>query len=84
MLQFPDLEDVKDYCLFMLEKFNLGNETVAVTPAASFYLTPGRGRNEIRLALVVEPDKIRRSIFIMGEAYKAYRMSRCNPNRPLL
>lgn len=72
MLQFPDLEDVNDYALYLLEKFNLTNETVAVTPARSFYQTDGRGANEIRLALVVPPDKIRRSIFIMAEAYKSF------------
>ncbi|NLI79370.1 MAG: aminotransferase class I/II-fold pyridoxal phosphate-dependent enzyme [Candidatus Riflebacteria bacterium] len=76
MIQFPDLEDVNEYAMFLLERFNLGGETVAVTPAASFYLTPGRGRNEVRLALVYEPEKIRRSIFIMGEAYKAFKVYR--------
>ncbi|MBI3038107.1 aminotransferase class I/II-fold pyridoxal phosphate-dependent enzyme, partial [bacterium] len=33
MIQFADVEDASDFCLFILEKFNLGNETVAVTPA---------------------------------------------------
>ena len=84
MIQFPEIEDIKDYCHFMLERFNLANETVCVTPASSFYLTPGRGRNEIRLALVVEPEKIRRSILIMSEAYKAYQLYRSNKSRPLL
>ena len=77
MIQFPDLEDVNDYALFLLERFNLGGETVATTPAASFYLTPGRGRNEIRLALVAPPDKMRRSIYIMSEALKAFKVYLC-------
>lgn len=72
MVKFPQEEDVEEFCYFMLEKFNLGGETVAVTPAECFYLTPGRGRNEMRLALVVSPDKMRRSIQIMAEAYRAY------------
>ncbi len=84
MVQFPDLDDTKDYCLFMLERFNLANETVCLTPASSFYLTQGRGKNEVRLALVVEPEKIRRSILIMSEAYKAYQLYRNNRSRPLL
>lgn len=73
MLKYPQEEDVNEFCLFMLEKFNLGGETVAVTPAESFYQTPGRGKNEVRLALVVEAEKMRRSIHIMAEAYKAYQ-----------
>ena len=40
MIKFPELDDVTEYCHFMLEKFNLGGETVAVTPAASFLYGP--------------------------------------------
>ncbi len=74
MIQFPEIPDAEEYAMFLLERFNLGGETVAVTPAESFYQTPGRGRNEIRLALVLTPEKIRRSIAIMGEAYKAFKV----------
>ncbi|MFZ2956362.1 MAG: aminotransferase class I/II-fold pyridoxal phosphate-dependent enzyme [Candidatus Ozemobacteraceae bacterium] len=84
MIQYPEFDDITDYCMFMLEKFNLGNETVAVTPAASFYQSPGRGRNEMRLALVVSPEKIRRSIYIMSEAYKAYKVYLENQGKPAL
>ena len=84
MIQFPELEDVTEFSLFMLEKFNVDNETVAVTPAASFYQSPGRGRNEVRLALVVDPDKIRRSIQIMGKAYTAYKAHLEAEGRPIV
>ncbi|OGK10997.1 MAG: hypothetical protein A2W80_01280 [Candidatus Riflebacteria bacterium GWC2_50_8] len=84
MLKFPEFEDITEFCLFMLEKFNLGNETVAVTPAGNFYLTPGYGRNEIRIALVVDPEKMRRSIQIISEALKAFRQFRVNLVRPML
>ncbi len=73
MIQFPGIEDINDFALFLLEKFNIGTETVCVTPAMSFYQTPGRGANEVRLALVVDPEKIRRSIFIIAEACKVYK-----------
>ncbi|HOY66948.1 MAG TPA: aminotransferase class I/II-fold pyridoxal phosphate-dependent enzyme [Candidatus Ozemobacteraceae bacterium] len=73
MIQFPGIDDINDFALFLLEKFNIGTETVCITPAMSFYQTPGRGTNEVRLALVVDPDKIRRSIFIIAEACKVYK-----------
>ncbi|NCB38164.1 MAG: aminotransferase class I/II-fold pyridoxal phosphate-dependent enzyme [Erysipelotrichia bacterium] len=84
MIKFPELEDVTEYCHFMLEKFNMGGETVAVTPAGSFYLSPGRGCNEVRIALVVPPDKMRRSIEIMAEALKAFKCYQSNQVRPML
>jgi len=73
MVQFPEFDDITDYSLFLLERFNLANETVAITPASSFYMTPERGRNEVRLATVVSPENLRRSVQIMAEALVAYR-----------
>ena len=84
MMKFPEFEDITEFCHFMLEKFNLGGETVAVTPAGSFYLTSGHGRNEIRIALVVSPEKMRRSIQIIAEALKAFRQFKVNLVRPML
>ncbi len=84
MLKFPAFEDITEFSHFVLERFNIGNETVAVTPAASFYLTPGRGTNEIRIALVVSPEKMRRSIHIIAEALKAFGHFKANQVRPML
>lgn len=84
MLQFQDIENTHDFAMFLLEDFNLGGETVAITPAESFYRTKGRGRNEIRLALVLEPEKIKRSIQIIAEAYKAYKKHKSYKLRPSL
>ena len=84
MLQFPEFEDISEFCLYLLEKFNVGNETVALTPAPSFYLTPGRGKNEVRLALVVSPEKIRKSIFIISEALKSFRLYQEMQKKPTL
>jgi aspartate aminotransferase len=68
----------------MLEKFNLGGETVAVTPAHAFYQNPELGKNEIRVALVVSPEKMKRSIKIISEALKAYKIYKGNQSRPYL
>lgn len=84
MVKFPEFEDVTEFCHFLLEKFNLGGETVAVTPAGSFYLGSGRGKNEVRMALVVPPDKMRRSIQIISEALNAFRIFKANRVRPML
>jgi aspartate aminotransferase len=74
MIKFPELDDITEFCHFMLEKFNLGGETVAVTPAHAFYKDPELGKNEIRVALVVSPEKMRKSIRIMAEALKAFKI----------
>ncbi|MBF0545626.1 MAG: aminotransferase class I/II-fold pyridoxal phosphate-dependent enzyme [Candidatus Riflebacteria bacterium] len=72
MLQFPEVDDISEYAMFLLKNFKLDNETVAIAPAAGFYQTPGRGKNEVRLALVVDPEKIRRAIFLMRKAWDEF------------
>lgn len=83
MLKFPDLEDINEFCHYTLEKFNMAGETVAMTPAAGFYMTPGKGKNEIRIALVVSPEKMRRSIQIIAAALRAYKAYKSDANSKL-
>ncbi len=73
MAKFPEFEDIEEFCYYMLEKFNLGGETVAVTPAETFYLDPEAGKNEIRIALVLSPEKMRRSVEIISKALESYK-----------
>lgn len=84
MIKFPGMTNVTEFCHFMLEKFNLGGETVAVTPAHAFYQDPDKGHDEIRVALVVPPDKMKKSVRIIAEALKAYKVFKGNQTRPCL
>lgn len=47
-------------------------ESLVVAPGSGFYVDGERGRNQIRLAAVLEPAKIERAIEILQEALKAY------------
>ncbi len=73
MAKLP-VDDIEDFLMFMLEEFEDKGETVLFTPAEGFYKTPGLGRDEIRLAYVLEADKMRRAAELIRlglEAYKA-------------
>jgi aspartate aminotransferase len=83
MAKFPEFDDIEEFCYYMLQKFNLGGETVAVTPAETFYLDPDAGKNEIRIALVLAPEKMKRSVQIMAEALKSYRKIKAIDNKNL-
>jgi hypothetical protein len=53
--------DTDDFAQWMLEKFDLDGETVMVAPASGFYSTPGEGKNQVRIAYVLNkkrPQKI--------------------------
>ena len=43
-----------------------------MAPASGFYATPGAGRDEVRIAYVLEADAIRRAVEILAEALKVY------------
>lgn len=67
------VEDANDFAIFLLQDFSLKNETVMVAPLDGFYVTPGLGRDEVRLAYVLEVPKLERAMRILGEALTAYR-----------
>jgi aspartate aminotransferase len=70
------VDDADKLQYFLLEEFRDNNETVMVTPAESFYATPGKGRNEIRIAYVTKPEDITRSIELLGLGIEAYNKKR--------
>jgi len=64
--------DADDFCRYLLEEFSLDGETVMLAPASGFYATPGLGRNEARIAYVLEQDTLRRCVHLLGAALEAY------------
>lgn len=68
--------DADDFAKWLLTDFRDNNQTVMVAPASGFYATPGRGKNEVRIAYVLEVPKLKRSIEILGKALVHYRDSK--------
>ena len=56
----------------MLEKFNLDNETIMVAPAEGFYSTEGLGKNQIRIAYVLNEKDLKTSTQILKKALEKY------------
>ena len=66
------VKDSDHFAQWLLEDFNLNNETVMVAPASGFYSTPGEGKNQIRMAYVLNKPDLNRSIEILETALKQY------------
>jgi len=62
-----------DFARWLLESFHYKDSTVMVAPAAGFYSTPGVGKNQIRIAYVLNEDSLRIAVKILSEALKAYK-----------
>lgn len=71
MAELP-VDDTESFAKWLLENFRLDNETVMITPAASFYGTPGKGLNQARIAYVLEIDEMKKALKILEEGLKAY------------
>lgn len=66
------VDDTENFARWMLETFRIDNETTMVTPAASFYKTPGKGKNHARIAYVLEVEEMKKALHILEEGLKAY------------
>lgn len=69
--QLP-VDDAEDFSKWLLESFHYDGETVMLAPAAGFYSTKGMGKNEVRLAYVLEQQDLLKSAEILKEALKFY------------
>lgn len=66
------VDDAATFAKWLLTEFRMDNETVMVTPAESFYKTPGVGKNHARIAYVLEVPQLKRAMTILAEALKQY------------
>lgn len=75
------VEDAEDFCAWCLREFvwkdeetpgEYVGETVMMAPAAGFYTNPERGRNQVRLAYVLNTKDIKRALYILQKALDCY------------
>lgn len=61
------------FAQWLLEHFDVDNETVMVAPAGGFYSTSGVGLNQIRIAYVLKKESLIKAVNIIKEALKVYK-----------
>jgi aspartate aminotransferase len=67
------VKDAEHFSRWLIEEFEYERETVLLAPAQGFYVTPGKGINEVRLAFMLKIDDLKRSLKILREALKLYQ-----------
>jgi len=72
IVQLP-VTDTDDFCQWMLSDFSYEGETVMMAPASGFYATEGRGKNEVRIAYVLNSIDLKKAIKCLEEGLKAYK-----------
>ncbi len=71
MARLP-IDDADKFCQWLLESFSFRNQTVMLAPATGFYGTPGLGKNEVRLAYVLNTTAINEAMDCLEQALKEY------------
>ena len=66
------VDDSERFCQWLLESFSHNGATVMMAPAAGFYATPGKGKNEVRLAYVLNREDIAAAMDCLEAALASY------------
>lgn len=66
------VDDADKFCEWCLREFSYEGATVFMAPASGFYTTPGSGRDEVRLAYVLNREDLGKALKVLAEALKAY------------
>ena len=69
--RFP-VDDAEKFCQWLLESFSFEGQTVMMAPANGFYSTPGAGKNEARIAYVLNQDALRKAVECLRVALDQY------------
>jgi len=71
MAKLP-IDDADKFCQWLLEDFSYNNQTIMLAPATGFYGTPGLGKQEVRLAYVLNKEAINNAMDCLEQAVKVY------------
>ncbi|MCI9475503.1 pyridoxal phosphate-dependent aminotransferase [Anaerovoracaceae bacterium 41-7] len=66
------VDSVEDFLMFLLTEFEDNGETVMFAPAEGFYATPGLGKDEMRIAYVLNQADMRRGVELIRLGIEAY------------
>jgi aspartate aminotransferase len=69
--RFP-VDDAEKFCQWLLEAFEFKGQTVMMAPANGFYSTTGAGKNEARIAYVLNQDALRNAVECLRVALEQY------------
>jgi aspartate aminotransferase len=66
------LDDADAFCAWCLSHFRYQGQTIFMAPASGFYVTPGLGKNEVRIAYVLNKHDLNNALTVLEKALEAY------------
>ena len=71
------VDDADTFAQWLLEEFEYKNATVMMAPASGFYSTIGIGKNEVRVAYVLNIDDLKEAVECLKMALQVYPGRTC-------
>ncbi|HHX31193.1 MAG TPA: pyridoxal phosphate-dependent aminotransferase [Bacteroidales bacterium] len=72
LAQLP-IKDADKFCAWCLSDFRYEGQTIFMAPASGFYVTPGLGKNEVRIAYVLNKNDLANAMTVLEKALEAYK-----------
>ncbi len=66
------VDDADKFCEWCLSDFEYEGQTIFMAPASGFYMTPGLGKNEVRMAYVINKEDLGKAITVLEKALQTY------------
>ena len=67
------VQDSEAFCKWCLTDFSYEGQTVMMAPAAGFYTNPEDGRNQVRIAYVLEREELAKALEVLAKALETYK-----------
>lgn len=66
------VDDADAFCAWCLSDFEYEGQTIFLAPASGFYITPGKGKNEVRIAYVLNKEDLANAMTVLEKALEEY------------
>ena len=66
------IDDADKFCAWLLSEFEYEGQTVMMAPASGFYTTNELGKDEVRVAYVLEKEDLAKALFVLKKALEVY------------
>lgn len=66
------VDDADEFCSWCLSDFEYEGQTIFMAPASGFYTTPGLGKDEVRMAYVLQKEDLAKALKVLEKALEAY------------
>ncbi len=66
------IDDADTFCSWLLSDFEYEGKTVMMAPASGFYTIPDMGKNEVRIAYVLEKEELKQALDVLKKALEVY------------